>query len=255
MKEGTFYFTHDYNARLDEKIKMLLRKHGMIGYGIYWAIIEDLYNNANALRTDCDGIAYELRVDAIVIKSVIFDFNLFVFDGDFFGSLSVQRRIKDRESKSVKARESAFKRWENANALPTHCERNAIKEKKRKERKRKERKDIPPIGFNPPLLDEVILYFSEKGFSAEIAKKAFEYYSLADWKDSKGHKVKNWKQKMLAVWMKDENKPNQQNQYGIKPTIAERARQSREQAARELATPIIIDPNTDFFSLPPAKTD
>jgi len=43
--------------------------------------------------------------------------------------------------------------------------------------------------------------------------------------------------------------------YGIKPTIAERARSSREQAARELANPIIIDPTTDFFSLPKARTD
>jgi len=257
MKEGTFYFTHDYNARLDEKIKMLLRKHGMLGYGIYWAIIEDLYNNANALRLDCEGIAFEYRVDECMIKSVINDFNLFVFEGDFFGSLSVQRRMNERESKSVKARLSAFKRWENANALPTHSERNAIKEKKGKESKGKEKRvNSAPNGFSPPLLDEVIQYFSEKGFPAEIAKKAFEYYHVSDWKDSKGNKVKNWKQKMLAVWMKEENKPNQQNQnYGIKPTIAERARASREQAARELANPIIIDPNTDFFSLPKARTD
>ena len=41
---------------------MLLRKHGMIGYGIYWAIIEDLYNNANALRLDYEGIAFEYRL-------------------------------------------------------------------------------------------------------------------------------------------------------------------------------------------------
>lgn len=47
----------------------------------------------------------------------------------------------------------------------------------------------------------------------------------------------------------------QTNQNGTKPTIAERARQSREQAARELANPIVIDPTTDFFSLPKARTD
>ena len=28
----------------------------------------------------------------------------------------------------------------------------------------------------------------------------------SDWKDSKGNKVKNWKQKMQSVWFKDENK-------------------------------------------------
>lgn len=130
MKEGTFYFSHDYNTRSDEKIKRLIRKHGMLGYGIFWAIIEDLYNNANALRTDYDGIAYELRLDAEIVKSVINDFELFVFDGDFFGSVSVERRISDREKKSKKARESANYRWADANALRTQSERNAIKEKK-----------------------------------------------------------------------------------------------------------------------------
>lgn len=60
--------------------------------------------------------------------------------------------------------------------------------------------------FTPPSLDEVILYFSENGFSAEIAKRAFNFYDLSNWSDSRGNKVKNWKQKMFSVWFKEENK-------------------------------------------------
>ena len=138
MSKDTFYFSHDYNSRNDEKIKFLLRKHGMEGYGLFWSIIEDLYNNANALRTDYDGIAYDYRMHIDIVKSVINDFDLFVFDTETFGSLSVQKRIDERDSKSVKARESAHKRWTNANAMQTHCEGNAIKE--RKVKKIKERK-------------------------------------------------------------------------------------------------------------------
>ena len=133
MAKDTFYFSHDYNSRNDEKIKFLIRKHGMLGYGLFWAIIEDLYNNANALRTDCEGIAYDFRTHSDIIKSIIYDFDLFVFDSDTFGSLSVQKRIDNRDSKSIKARESAHKRWTNANAMPTQCEGNAIKERKGKE--------------------------------------------------------------------------------------------------------------------------
>lgn len=136
MKD-TFYFSHDYNTRSDDKIKMLIRKHGVIGYGIFWCIIEDLYNNANALRTDYDGIAYDLRVDKETIKSIINDFDLFVFDDDIFGSLSVERRLNERSLKSAKARESALSRWnknqEDANAMRTQCDSNAIKERKGKE--------------------------------------------------------------------------------------------------------------------------
>lgn len=77
MKD-TFYFSHDYNSRTDDKIKRLIRKHGMLGYGIFWAIIEDLYNNANAMRTDYEGIAYELRTTENIVESIIKDFDLFL---------------------------------------------------------------------------------------------------------------------------------------------------------------------------------
>lgn len=60
--------------------------------------------------------------------------------------------------------------------------------------------------FIPPTLPEVISYFAEKGFSELLAKKAFEYYEAGDWKDSTGKQVRNWKQKMIAVWFKPEHK-------------------------------------------------
>ena len=142
MPKDTFYFSHDYNARNDEKIKRLIRKHGMIGYGIFWSIVEDLYNNANALHLDYEGIAYDLRSDSDTVYSVINDFDLFVFDVNSFGSLSVQKRLDERNDKSIKARESANKRWNNANALQTQSDSNAIKERKGKERKQKETKEI-----------------------------------------------------------------------------------------------------------------
>jgi hypothetical protein len=51
------------------------------------------------------------------------------------------------------------------------------------------------------------------GYTKESAIKAFNYYDCAGWKDSKGNKVRNWKQKMQAVWFKDENKePIRNNQ-------------------------------------------
>jgi hypothetical protein len=204
MTKDTFYFSHDYNARFDEKIKQLIRKHSMLGYGCYWAIIEDLYNNANALRTDYDGIAFELRITTEQAKSIINDFDLFVFDGDYFGSASVERRLNERNEKSVKARQSAFNRWnkvkDDANALRTQSDGNAIKESKGKENKKKDSK------FTPPTLIEVQDYFKEKGYTIESATKAFNYYDIANWVDSNGNKVKSWKQKMQGVWFKDENK-------------------------------------------------
>jgi len=121
MAKETFYFSHDFNVRNDDKIKHLMRKHKWEGYGLFWAIIEELYNNANALRLDCEGIAYDLRTDAEIIKSIIHDFGLFEIRGGEFGSISIERRLDERNKKSQKASESAHKRWSqcksDANAL------------------------------------------------------------------------------------------------------------------------------------------
>jgi hypothetical protein len=130
MKD-TFYFSHDYNARSDEKIKLLIRKHGIVGYGIFWAIVEDLYNNANALRTDYEGIAFDLRTDENIVKSIINEFDLFVIKDGYFGSMSVQNRLEERSLKSKKAQISANIRWsKDANALRTESDGNAKKERK-----------------------------------------------------------------------------------------------------------------------------
>lgn len=61
-----------------------------------------------------------------------------------------------------------------------------------------------------PTLEEFTEYCKSKGFES-IAKKAFDYYSEADWKDSKGNKVRNWKQKLQGVWFKAENKTKDNN--------------------------------------------
>lgn len=61
-------------------------------------------------------------------------------------------------------------------------------------------------GFTPPKIEDVILYFEENGYKKEAAIKAFNYYNVANWFDSKGNKIKSWKQKMQGVWFKPENK-------------------------------------------------
>ncbi len=66
--------------------------------------------------------------------------------------------------------------------------------------------NINIINIKKPTLENVKAYFLENGYDENIAIKAFNYYEVANWKDSKGKVVKNWKQKMQGVWFKDENK-------------------------------------------------
>jgi hypothetical protein len=202
MPKDTFYFSHDYNARNDEKIKMLIRKHGMIGYGVFWAIVEDLYNNANALRTDYDGIAYDLRLHSDIVKSVVNDFDLFEINGDYFGSSSVQARLDQRNEKSLSARKSASYRWnkkeEDANALQTLSEGNAIKERKGKEIKGKEIKNtVPPLQefleYCKKNLEQNKFIYTEYEYSL---KSKYDTWVANGWKDGHNKQIKDWKGKI-----------------------------------------------------------
>lgn len=55
-----------------------------------------------------------------------------------------------------------------------------------------------------PTLEEVELYFQEKGYSREGAKRAWDYYEAGGWIDSHGTPVRRWRQKMISVWFKPE---------------------------------------------------
>jgi hypothetical protein len=79
-------------------------------------------------------------------------------------------------------------------------------------RTKEQKKNIPPKSpkkkkkFIPPTKGQVINYFIENEYDGNKGAEAFEFYACADWVDSRGNKVKNWKQKMRGVWFKDENK-------------------------------------------------
>jgi len=57
-----------------------------------------------------------------------------------------------------------------------------------------------------PTLKQVKDYFIDKGYMPGVGEQAFYYYDSNGWKDRNGKPVKNWKNKMAAVWFKPENK-------------------------------------------------
>lgn len=131
------YFSHDYYSRSDRKLVTLAMKHGMAGIGIFWCIVEMLYeSDGKIMLTECERIAFELRDHPECIRDVINDSGLFENDGTYFWSESVLKRIEIRNSKSQKSAKAAEIRWNNARAMRTHSGSNAIKENKRKEKKK-----------------------------------------------------------------------------------------------------------------------
>lgn len=65
--------------------------------------------------------------------------------------------------------------------------------------------------FVPPTYEEVLEYAKEKG-REDLAKEFFEYFTVGDWVDSKGNKVKNWKQKFITWCSRNEKKKGATNE-------------------------------------------
>jgi len=117
MGKNTPYFSHDSNARNDEKILAVRMRLGAEGYGIYFMILERLRDQADYMSIkDYNLLAFDFRVSADKVKSVINDFGLFEFtqDGEYFYSSSFNNRMVPldniREQRAIAGRKSAEKR-------------------------------------------------------------------------------------------------------------------------------------------------
>ena len=136
----------------------------MEGVGIFWCLVEMLHEQGGYMRTEYERIAFELHCDCDKVKWIIEESGLFLIKDEMFYSESALSRINTRNTKSAKATESANKRWNNANALPTHCEPNASKGKERKGNKRKEKEIYSDIVYfeNSELNDTFISFLENR---------------------------------------------------------------------------------------------
>lgn len=165
----------------------------------YWLKLGNI-NYAFALHKYC-------KKDASVLNELINN-KIITLQNDEINISFLDKQLQEFKNISEKRTNAANKRWDNkeddANALQLQSKSNAIREEKRREKEIKEKKVVKK--FSPPLLQDVIDYFTENDFSKELAVKAFKYYETGYWKDGKGNQVRNWKQKMQSVWFKEENK-------------------------------------------------
>jgi uncharacterized protein YdaU (DUF1376 family) len=203
MKKLAYYFPHDTNAHLDERIIHLMSVLDWSGYGLYWGIIERLHDSSDGwLENDCPRIAFALHSHPVIINQVLNDFNLFKFDGKRFTSERVQRNLRERKKRSEHGKKAANYRHnkaltENARAMHEQCSPNAIKERKGKEIKEKE--SITLSAFSAPTTDQVIDYCNERKNGVDPIRFV-DFYTAKGWMVGK-NKMKDWKA-AVRTWEK-----------------------------------------------------
>ena len=228
MKE-TFYFAHDYNARNDPKLQNVLFDLGVEGIGVFWCIIEQLYEQGGKLPLHyCKSIAFALHVDFCIVERLVNDYGLFKNDGQNMWSESVLNRLNRRTEVSEKRKLAALARWrqnienqsqtqapascrqvsENASVMQMQSNSNANAEHKVKEIKEKnnikennKEKHETAKRFVPPTIEEVKARIVEMGYTFD-AEAFIAFYQSNGWMVGKS-KMKDWKAAMVT-WQKRE---------------------------------------------------
>ena len=126
MKE-TFYFQHDYNARNDPKLQDVLIDLGVEGIGVFWCIIEQLYEKGGTLPiSSSKSIAFALHVDSEVVDKVVNNYGLFKHDDENMWSDSVFNRLNRRKNISDKRKIAALSRWQQGIENQPHTNNQSL---------------------------------------------------------------------------------------------------------------------------------
>jgi len=140
MKKLIEYFRHDYKARTDPKLIKLRIKKKYEAIGIYWSIIEMLYEAGGFFPLeDLYIMADDLSLKEEKLLDIIHFDELFTFvnnakeyvdkpEAVYFTNERVLAELMEREVKSKNAKNAAAKSWQSrreANAMQTHEDGNA----------------------------------------------------------------------------------------------------------------------------------
>lgn len=68
------WLKHDARSRLDPKMSLFLKTEGMLGYGVFWSLVEILhYQNDHEFdkNVELGGIAAQLGVEELVLQNIV----------------------------------------------------------------------------------------------------------------------------------------------------------------------------------------
>lgn len=199
------YFRHDYNARNDMKLQSVITKHGAVGIGVYWIIVEMLYQNGGELPLDiARNISVAYFTDFKVVESVIKDFDLFENDGNVFWSVRIRQTIDNTKKVSDARKAASRQRWSRKQEKPAKEELSLFPQPE--EQKPDIPEDVPKpeeqkkrTYFNPPTVEEVAAYVKEKGYSVD-AEQFVAFYESKGWMIGK-NKMQKWRA-AVATWQR-----------------------------------------------------
>ncbi|NIW50573.1 MAG: DUF4373 domain-containing protein [candidate division Zixibacteria bacterium] len=215
------WFKHDSDAHRDAKLKRIMMKYGMEGYGLYWHCVEliagsvDQHNITFELEHDAEIIAHDTGIHYERVQemmSYMVSLGLFENSAGTITCMKLAKRLDQSMTSSPELRKiikqlhnneqlSAPESRQNHDPVMTKSEQNRSEEKRR-EKKRSV--------FTPPTVDEVRQYCQERGNNVD-PESFIAHYEANGWYRGKT-KIKDWKA-CVITWEK-RDKPKQDDYKG-----------------------------------------
>lgn len=230
-KHNKPFIRHDVDASRDTKIQELKLDHGILGYGVYWALIEYLFEQGGKAKYDFRFLAHVLNVDARTLRKILPDciekYHLFDEEDSYFWSNRLNRELDNIKAASKQNSINATKRYAIKNdkqlleidlkdsnddfkrcdrsttAVRSHNERTTNKEIEQEQENKRETEKETYGEFQNVLLSkaEYLRLLNEEGI--EEATKWIE--ELSCYKESKGKKYKS-DYATIRNWVRNKNK-------------------------------------------------
>ena len=100
------YFPHEIGARNNPKLQALEMSMGKAGKGLWWDVVDYMYECDGTLPADYRLLSYVLHCDAEDLRRVVEDFDLFVIADGIITKAGVQERIDRRNAAAEQKREA-----------------------------------------------------------------------------------------------------------------------------------------------------
>lgn len=217
------WFKHQSDMRYDSKIRRLISKHGVAGYGVYNFALEAIVMSLDTdspipeLEDTSQDIAEYLRMDTVKVEEIIlFCIHQGLFEQSETTGMILCKKIykyidkastrseelrRMIDSYNVKSTENTKLLSRNVSDKPKQIQTVADKADRIEEnRTDKKRKDA---AFSKPDLYMVVQYCDERGNDVD-SKKFIDFYEAKGWMIGK-NKMRDWKA-AVRTWEKSPNK-------------------------------------------------
>lgn len=180
------------------------------GEKLVFLYLVDNCDNAGFYELDLEMMAFQIGIESTKIEGAIKGLTRGLLGANDF--VWIKNFLKHQKNWPINPENNAHKQIIN---IFLEQEKNFKSFKCFKEKLGAIKGLISPIGIGKgigkgkegkPTIENVKDYFIENGYSNNLANRFFNGYETNNWKDSKGNQIKNWKQKAIHVWFKEENK-------------------------------------------------